>query len=461
MTLGINKPPEQPRSPSDANRRHFLFVGGPFGPFFRQLAHLLKAEGAAVLHVNLHGGDWLDWGFRDAVTYRGRPDGWLAWLRALLDKHQITDIVTYGDCGLYSRTALAEAKERGLVRHVYELGYVRPHCITLDRNGVNGYSSLSADPVAYRQSDAPTAAQPKPFGLMMPYHVAYTISHCLAHYLAHPFFPHYNTSWPTSPLRQALGYLTRVTMDRVTRRRQRQAERDVIEGDAPFFLCALQKSGDSQIGEHSDFADVVHFINYVAASFAKHAPKEAKLVFKAHPLDYGIDPQEVAVREAGEHYKISDRLVFLPTGSLSSLMGAARGMVTVNSTAGLTAAIKQLPTIAVGRAFYRIEGLVSTGALDMFWNTPKRPDWTMTERFLAVALAKTQINGSYYAPKGREMALPIAVARMLARSPEDPDQNAGGPPPERPPAVAEASTLSYTGVAALGADAPSTGTRLA
>lgn len=436
-------------------------MGGPFGPFFRQVSRLLKAEGAAVLHVNLHGGDWLDWGFRDAVTYRGRPEGWRAWLRGLMDMHQITDVVTYGDCGIYSRTALAEAEDRGLVRHVYELGYIRPHCITLDRNGVNGYSSLPADPASYRQSDAPPAAQPKAFGRMMPYHIAYTISHCLAHNAAQPFFWHYDTNWPSSPLRQALGYLTRVTMDKVTWRRQRKAERDVIEGSAPFFLCALQKSGDSQIGEHSDFADVVQFINFVAASFAKHAPGDAKLVFKAHPLDYGIDPQEAAVREAGEKYQISDRLVFLPTGSLSSLMGAAKGMVTVNSTAGLTAAIKQLPTIVIGRAFYRIDGLVSTGSLDAFWKAAKRPDWNIAERFFAVALAKTQINGSYYAPKGRKMALPVAAARMLARSPDDPDQTAGGPPPQTAATMPTASGKAFASAAALGANAPGPGPRLA
>ncbi len=404
--------------------RRFLFLGGPFGPFFRQVAQRLKQQGAAVLHVHLHGGDWLDWGFRDVAVYRGRPEDWRKWLVALMRRHQFTDVVTYGDCGCYSRVLLKEAARRGLVRHVYELGYVRPYYITLDRNGVNGYSSLPLEPQAYRNAEEQTALPPKRFGPMMPYHVGYTIAHCLAHYAAKPLYRRYNANWPSSPLRQALGYLTRVSMDRLTRRRQRKAEHEVIHGEAPFFLCALQKSGDTQIEEHSDFKNVVQFINFVTESFARYAPPDAKLVFKAHPLDYGIEPQEMAVYLAGKAHGIEDRLVFLPTGSLTDLMATARGMVTVNSTAGLTAAIKALPTIVMGEAFYKVPGLVNTGSLDHFWHSPKRPDWTLAERFLAVAGARTQINGSYYSPAGRRLAVPVAVERMLEREPARQPQSA-------------------------------------
>jgi len=41
-------------------------------------------------------------------------------------------------------------------------------------------------------------------------------------------------------------------------------------------------------------------------------------------------------------------------------------------------------------------------------------------RFRAVVMARTQINGSYYAPRGREMALPEATRRLLESVPETP-----------------------------------------
>ena len=67
-------------------RRRFLFIGGPFGPFFRQLATRLESDGAEVLHAHMHGADFLDWGFRDAVIYRGPYSRWRAWLCALMDQ---------------------------------------------------------------------------------------------------------------------------------------------------------------------------------------------------------------------------------------------------------------------------------------------------------------------------------------------------------------------------------------
>ena len=397
--------------------RRFLFIGGPFGPFFRQLATRLQHEGAEVLHVHMHGADFLDWGFRDAVIYRGPHREWRAWLCALMDRHKFTDVATYGDCGVYSSDTLEEARERGMVRHVFELGYLRPDWITLDENGVNGNSSLPRDPESYWSAVEPPAPREVRIGRMMPYHVAYTITHCIAHYFGKAFFWSYQTGWPSPPLKQALGYITRVSMDKLTARNQRREQKKVLRQDEPFFLVALQKSGDSQIEKHSEYPNVVAFIDHVAADFARNAPADAHLVFKAHPLDYGIEPQGRAVRRAEQKFGLQGRLVFLPTGSLSELTDQAQGMVTVNSTAGLSAITKRLPTIVLGNAFYKVEGIVNGGDLAAFWQNPQPPDETLTKRFRDVAIARTQINGSYYAPRGRRMALPVAARRMLARVP--------------------------------------------
>ena len=210
----------------------------------------------------------------------------------------------------------------------------------------------------------------------------------------------------------------RVSVDKLTWRRQRKAERDVLCQEPPFFLVALQKSGDTQIKEHSDFPDVVAFIDHVTESFAEHAPVDAHLVFKAHPLDYGIEPQGRAVRRAEQKYGLQGRLVFLPTGTLSDLMEKAAGMVTLNSTAGLSAITKNLPTIVLGRAFYNVAGLVRCGNLAAFWQNPEPPNEALIKRFRDVAIARTQINGSYYSPRGRRLALPVAAKRMLERMPE-------------------------------------------
>jgi capsular polysaccharide export protein len=419
--LAISRDP--PRSslrlhsrPVPPAERHFLFVGGPFGSFFRDLAGGLRDAGAAVTHVTTHGGDWLDWGWNDSVVFREPFAHWEEWVGDLILQRGITDVVTYGDCGKYSGPALTEASRLDVARHVFELGYFRPDWVTLERNGVNGYSSLPRDPRFYHSIDLKACHyDEQAVGLIMPYHVWYSIRHCLAHYAGVPFFPRFTHSWPESPMKQAVGYMSRVAFERVARARVRRAEQDVLESDAPFFLCTLQKPGDTQIRVHSRFKTLVPFIDHVTESFARWAPPEARLVFKAHPLDNGMEPREKAIEEAAETYGVQDRLVFLPSGSLANLTQKTRGVVTVNSTAGLAAVHKGRPTITLGDAFYDIPGITHQSGLKEFWTNPEPPDSELFNRFRAVVMTETQINGNYYSPKGKKMALPEAQRRLLDR----------------------------------------------
>ncbi|HKK29396.1 MAG TPA: capsular biosynthesis protein [Alphaproteobacteria bacterium] len=411
---------EQPL-PVPPHLRHFLFIGGPFGPFSRRLGRNLKSAGARVTHVTVHGGDLLDWGWRDNAVFRGGIGEWESWIGRFLQSQGVSDIITYGDCGTYASPALRQAKQLGIARHVFELGYFRPDWVTLERNGVNGFSSLPREPSFYRNTDLSEHRYPAdPVGRIMPYHVWYSIRHCLFHYAGSAFFRHFTAPWPDSPLRQAVGYLSRFAIDRFSRGKVREAERELLSSKRPFFLCTLQKPGDTQLSIHSVYKRLSPFIEHVAQNFAEFAPPDARLVFKAHPLDNGTEGPKRTVVEAAERFGLGDRLVYLPSGSLSRLTQKAMGVVTVNSTAGLAALHMGRPTITLGNAFYDLEGLTHQGSLSRFWTAPQPPDRDLFLRFRAVVMARTQINGSYYAPRGREMALPEATRRLLENVPETP-----------------------------------------
>ena len=62
----------------------------------------------------------------------------------------------------------------------------------------------------------------------------------------------------------------------------------LVAGDAPYWLMPLQLDGDYQIRRHSPYGSMREAIADVAASFARSAPPEAKLVVKGHPLDNGL-----------------------------------------------------------------------------------------------------------------------------------------------------------------------------
>ena len=55
----------------------------------------------------------------------------------------------FGDCRYYQSVMSDVAEVLGLDVLVFEEGYLRPHYITMERSGVNGFSQLSRDPNFY------------------------------------------------------------------------------------------------------------------------------------------------------------------------------------------------------------------------------------------------------------------------------------------------------------------------
>ena len=82
---------------------------------------------------------------------------------------------------------------------------------------------------------------------------------------------------------------------------------------------------------------------------------------------------------------------------LPSLLQAARGVVTINSTVGLQSLFHGTPVVALGEAIYAIDGMVHDGPLDAFWNDPGRVDGALFQRFRSHLVLQTQLNASFYA----------------------------------------------------------------
>src|SRR4051794_37506655 len=118
--------------PPHLRERHFLFLRGPFGSFFSQLAGSLTDGGFRVSKVVFDGGDLSDWGyFRPHVAYRAPEEDWPRWIDRFLTDRKVTDLVVFNDCIEVHMAAIAAAKRRNLRIHVFEEGYFRPRWITL------------------------------------------------------------------------------------------------------------------------------------------------------------------------------------------------------------------------------------------------------------------------------------------------------------------------------------------
>jgi capsular polysaccharide export protein len=404
-----------PADEACAGNRHFLVVLGPFGRFTRRLAASLRAAGARCTRVLLNGGDLLDWGFAHAHVYREGLREWPDWLRRTMLKDCVTDIVLYGDTHPYCAKAARVAESLGVTVHVLEQGYFRPFWITLERNGVNGRSRLPQSPAAYRQAAAeapgPTAPWLPP---LTPPAVRNIAAYHLALCLAAPLFARFRLPYPYSLSRQAVGHVTRYLRQRLFRARDRARLAALLEAPGPLFLVILQRPGDSQLCVHSQFARMDSFIEAVVASFAAHAGPEARLLFKSHPLDHGLEPHRQAVGAAAREAGAANRVFFTEIGDFSSMTPHAAGAVTVNSTAGLVAIEAGLPTLALGKAIYNLPGLTHQGSIDTFWTAAEAPDAGLFDAFRKVVMARTQIAGAYATRRGVDLIVPEATRRLLA-----------------------------------------------
>ncbi len=227
-------------------------------------------------------------------------------------------------------------------------------------------------------------------------------------------FPHYRSHRPFNGLKEYAGLANRALRAGLHARHAEQITRELVEAGKPYYVFPLQLNSDAQILVHSPFEGVREAIAVVLRSFAIHAPKDAILVVKNHPLDTGlVDYRDFANRIA-EQYDFAKRMRFIDSGHLPTLLDRAQGAVVVNSTVGLSALHHRLPLIALGNAIYGLSGLTWQGSLDDFWQHAQAPDQELYHAFLDYLIHHTQINGDFYTQTGIEMAVAGAVRRLEA-----------------------------------------------
>jgi capsular polysaccharide export protein len=387
--------------------RSFLFLQGVCSPFFSRLADRLRADGHRVFKINFNAGDRLYWGGRPAWNYRGHVADLGDFLDDKYHQYAITDQILFGDRRPVHRPAVKHAEACGVRTHVFEEGYFRPYWMTLERGGVNGHSSLPRDPAWFREVGArlPDYADGQPFHSPFNIRAAHDVAYHTAGMVNPLLFPRYRTHAPMSAAVEYLGYATRLPMLRFHRSRDDALVADLARNSTPFYLLPLQLGSDAQIRDHSRFDDIIGVMEFVMRSFARHAPLEARLVIKNHPLDMGLANYPKVVRRLSERFTLTGRVDYMETGDLDALLRHARGSVTVNSTVGALSLGFDCPTIALGEPIYDLPGLTFQGELDEFWRHAVRPDRELFRHFRNTVIHTTQINGGLYSHAGITLAI--------------------------------------------------------
>jgi capsular polysaccharide export protein len=393
--------------------RIFLFLQGPPGPFFRQLGETLRRRGMGVHRINLNGGDRHDW--RDgSVDYRGRSANWPMFFDRFVRKHDVTDLVLYGDCRPMHLAAHRLAKLRGIRIHVFEEGYIRPDWMTLERDGVNGHSTLARDPQVIMDTARRLPSIPKLPSVTASFKRRARDSYWYYHHVLTglAYFPFYRSHRQEKILIEGFGWIYKFTR---AKRRARAAEAALkaIRGKS-YFLFPLQLTGDYQIRSHSPFGSMRIAADYVLDSFAQFAPADSLLLVKEHPLDNGFHSWHAYLRKRARKLGVSSRVVHIDGGDLQSLATGAAGMVCVNSTSGTLALETGTPVIVLGDAIYDVPGVTHQGSLDAFWPAPQRPDTALYEAFKKTLHAACLVRGGLASDSAIRILLRTSVDRLLA-----------------------------------------------
>lgn len=336
------------------------------------------------------------------------------WYDGLIKAEGFTDVLMFGDCRAVHRPIHAIAEALGLRVFVFEEGYVRPHWLTLERQGVNGRSSLSRDPAWYleRRAETPPSPIAGSTGYSLYRRAAHDIIYRLANAVYSSRFPRYRSHRPSNGFVEYGGLAWRAIFQKKYEREANAVTRELIDSQAAYYLLPLQLNSDAQIIEHSKFSGIKDVILEVMQSFVSHAPDGALLVIKNHPLDTGLINYRKFSIGLASSLGIADRVRFIDAGHLPTLLESARGVVVVNSTVGLSALHHRRPLMALGDAIYSMAGLTWQASLDSFWREGQMPDVLLYHAFIDYVIEHTQINGDFYTDSGIAMAISGAIRRL-------------------------------------------------
>lgn len=167
-----------------------------------------------------------------------------------------------------------------------------------------------------------------------------------------------------------------------------------------YLFVPLQMNRDTQIVFNSPWIrDMYQLLGVLQSVLARIDDRQLAIVVKEHP--------SCTERYERHHRSLHPRLLFANGNATKELIDAAEGVITVNSTVGLEAMLRERRVIVIGNAFYDIAGLVLgardedalVGAINALatW----QPDAQLRRQFLGYLSSVYCIPTSWHAPDAR------------------------------------------------------------
>ncbi len=378
--------------------KNILFLQGPMGTFFRKLDNSFQKRGAITHRIGFTMGDQFFSHKNNYTAFKKTPEEWAEFIADFLVQKKISKIFLFGDCRYYQRITRSIAHEKKIDVYVFEEGYLRPHYITLEKFGVNGFSQLSREANFYNSLpletvSAPQHAQASKTKMVIRSTLYYALSNIFQK--KYPHYTHHRDFSAIEEFFHGIRGIWRKGLYKITERNY--LSKITQELSKQYYFVPLQTHNDFQILQHSNYRSIEKFIIEVLESFAHHAPKDAYLIFKHHPVDRGRKNYNSFIKEQAALLDIDKRILAIHDVPLPECLKHTIGTITINSTVGLTSVGYGIPTLTLGDAIYDIKGLTNKGtSLKKFWHSHKNPDHELFRKFRQHLIQTTQLNGSFY-----------------------------------------------------------------
>ncbi|EHD2698440.1 capsule biosynthesis protein [Campylobacter coli] len=374
--------------------KNVLLLQGPVGTFFHRLAIKMEKNKTKVLKLNFNGGDFFFYpnGKRCKCDEKDLEN----FYENFFKEKKIDAIVMYNDCRLIHAKAIKVARKLGIGIWIFEEGYLRPYCITFEKDGVNANSSLPRDKNFYLSCNILTKESIKEIPGGFKFMAFSAFLYWFFSFLLAPFFNnklHHRTLYPF----EFLFWFRSLYRKYLYKFTEKKLNQKIYSLEKKYFLAVLQVYSDTQIKHHYK-KSIEEFIEELILSFANYARAKSYLVFKHHPMDRGYRNYSKLINELSQKYHVEGRILYVHDTYLPTLLKRALGCITINSTVGLSAILESCPTKVCGNAFYDFEGLAYPKKLQFFWREAHayKPNPSLVLNFKNYLLNTNQFNGNFY-----------------------------------------------------------------
>lgn len=374
-----------------------MIVQGDWEAGMSLLALDLKDQGHEVGKVFFCAAD-LTYKVRGIRTHLFRKplEDFDAWLRELVRTEHYDTFFLYNHYRPYNQVAWKLAEELDLGCFVFELGLIRPNCVTV-------FSRESTPlPTLAKAWEKLLAGGEPPESVIMPpalrqvsgaAKMCVMSSNFVFSRLAAPLFPNFVDQQEMKlwgHFKHGVIYLWRYFA------RSGDSEMNALfagELSGKYYSVPLQVHRDTQVTKCSNFPSIEEFIEHVVHSFERHAPADTKLVFKDHPIDRGYKDYTDQIVRLDERLG-RGRILYVDRVHLPTLLSHSRGVVNINSSVGLSGLIHHAPVITLGTAAYDLPELTFQGDLDSFWTESEKPKPQRVKQFIDLLLSTSQGRGA-------------------------------------------------------------------